>query len=101
MKCINCGSNAAWQDGVDLSCPACGHKWTVKTEQENAGMIRAVLHRNPATMPEQETALHISMLKEQMTAAEMTALLDKNHVDYPTGANKTTLARMIIERGLA
>lgn len=51
LKCIRCHRRPIIQDGENLQCTKCNHKWTVKDEQLNARYIGAALGRPLITVP--------------------------------------------------
>jgi uncharacterized Zn finger protein (UPF0148 family) len=92
MRCINCGRPAAEQRGENLSCRACGHRWTVEDEAANAQYIRAALRREPVisapkdASPDEATRIEASGQVEivnlsEMTVAELMVYSDEHGID--------------------
>lgn len=40
--CPQCGSEYAYQDGLQLACPECGHEWTAAGDAEATDDARAI-----------------------------------------------------------
>ncbi len=91
MRCINCGRPTAEQRGENLSCRACGHRWTVEDEAANARYIRTALGREPVISAPKDAApdearIEVSGQVEivnlsEMTVAELMVYADAQAID--------------------
>ncbi len=61
--CPQCNSEYAYEDGVMLVCPECGHEWTAGFEEGTAESEATVLDSNGAVLSDGDAVVVIKDLK--------------------------------------